>query len=136
MINLSASYLLAKWAGAACAMAALTYVQPYRPMVVVGRSMEPTYGNHSVVMTEPIRPDQIKDGQVVVIDMDYGPIVKRIAFAPGDKFLQIHFDNEWVDLVYVHPTSQKSIRKAEWRQYTIPPGMVYVLGDNQEVSYD
>jgi len=122
--------------GVTCAIAGLAYVQPYRPMVVVGHSMEPTYSNHSVVLTKPVQADQIKEGDVVVINMSSGPIVKRIAFGPGDKFLQAFLDGHWVDLIYVRPTTRKSLSMGRWREFTIPDGMVYVLGDNQAVSYD
>src|SRR5580658_9551830 len=115
MINPNASLALAKWVGFTFAIAGASYLQPYRPMVVVGRSMEPTYSNHSIVMTEPILPSQLKSGQVVVIDMDTGPIVKRIAFVPGDKFLQILSENEWIDLVYVRPVTNKIFEKRKWR---------------------
>jgi signal peptidase I len=136
MVNLHIPLTVAKWAGITCAMAVAAYKQPYRPMVVVGKSMSPTYANLSVVMTEPVRPDQIRAGEVVVIDMPTGPIVKRIAYAPGDKFLQVNNEGDWIDLIYVRPITNKIYQKRQWREYTIPQGMVYVLGDNQEVSYD
>jgi len=136
MIHLNHSIATIVKIGATCAVAGTAYIQPYRPMVFVGRSMEPTYRSHSIVMTEPVSPDQIQHGQVVVIDMDGGPIVKRIAFAPGDKYMQTWMDGRWVDLIFARPTRKPSLVKMHWREYTVPKGMVYVLGDNQEVSYD
>lgn len=136
MLNPNAAFILAKRVGLTCAIACVAYLQPFRPMVVVGRSMEPTYSNGSVEMTEPARPDQIKAGKVVVIDMDSGPIIKRIAFAPGDRILQAKLDGRWTDLIYVRPIKEGHFERLHWRLFVIPPGMVYVLGDNQEVSYD
>jgi signal peptidase I len=128
--------MFAKRAVITGAILCTAYIQPFRPMVVVGHSMEPTYKNASVVLTEPVRPDQIRPGQVVVIDMDSGPIVKRIAFGPGDQFMQAFLAGKWTDLIYVRPTGRKSLANYRWREYTIPPGKAYVLGDNQAVSYD
>ena len=136
MINPSATFMMAIRVGVTCAVTCVAYVQPFRPMVVVGRSMEPSYGNHSIVLTEPVRQGQIKQGNVVVIEMPGGPIVKRIAFAPGDNFMQAMIDGRWTDLLFARPTSKKTLARAHWREYTIPAGMVYVLGDNQEVSFD
>jgi signal peptidase I len=136
MISSGATLMMAMRVGLTCAIACAMVAQPYRPMVVVGRSMQPTYGNHSVVLTQPIRQGEIKQGAVVVIDMPTGPIVKRIAFGPGDKFMQVCFDGIWTDLIFARPTSKKCLARANWREFTIPQGMVYVLGDNQQVSYD
>ncbi len=136
MISLNPITTITIKAGATCALAAIAYVQPYRPMVFVGRSMEPTYSSRSIAFTEPIQPSQIRKGEVVVIDMDSGPIVKRIAFAPGDKILQAHLEGKWVDLIYVRPEHVHSYGKHHWREFVVPKDMVYVLGDNQAVSFD
>ncbi len=117
-------------------LATTAYLQPYRPMVVIGRSMEPTYGRDSVVLTAPARPDQLKRGAVVVIDMDSGPIVKRIAFVAGDRIDQALMDGTWVDMVFVRAPNSKAMAKLHWREFVVPKNMVYLLGDNQSVSYD
>lgn len=112
------------------------YLQPYRLMMFVGTSMAPTYQSHSVLLTEPVKPDQLTRGMVVIINMDSGPIVKRIAYLPGDKILQAKFGKTWADLIYVHPSNKKSLEKLTSRYYIVPAGQVYVLGDNQAVSCD
>jgi signal peptidase I len=136
MISSNAPFTVVARVAAIGAVAGLTYVQPFRPMVVVGRSMEPTYRNHSFVLTAPVREASLKRGEVVVIDLATGPIVKRIAFMPGDKIMQMCLDNAWVDLLYVNPSFRRTPAQQKWRTFVVPAGEVYLLGDNQEVSYD
>jgi len=136
MISLNSLVATAMRVGLTFGIAGAFYLQPYRPMMFVGKSMEPTYRNNSIMLTEPVQQNTLKHGDVVVINMDSGPIVKRIAFVPGDKIIQVYTDGHWVDLVYVQPTSKAHLVHLQWREYVVPKRMVYVLGDNQEVSYD
>jgi len=122
--------------GLICAAISALYIQPYRAMVFVGPSMEPTYQSFSVLLTKPVRPEELVRGMVVIINMDSGPIVKRIAFLPGDGFLQAEAGRARMDLIYMHPDNTKSRGKVRFRRIIIPPGKVFVLGDNQPVSLD
>ena len=122
--------------GSSALILGVLFAQPYRPMVVVGRSMEPTYANHMVTLTQPVKASELRRGQVVVINMDYGTIVKRIAFLPGDKMNQGKVGNQWIDMVNVHPTSRSKKNVIPMRKVAVPPGEAYVLGDNQNVSLD
>lgn len=126
----------AKTGGALCALAGLAYLQPYRPMVVVGRSMTPTYSPYAFKLTEPVHPGQLRPGAVVVIDMNSGPIVKRIAFVPGDVIIQTLVDGIWIDLIYARPATPRTLARLRWRPFVVPKDEVYVLGDNQSLSYD
>ncbi len=102
MMSLTGSVGTAIKTGVAFALTGVVLLQPYRPMVFMGHSMEPTYPNQSIVLTKPAEPGSLKHGEVVVIDLDSGPIVKRIAFLPGDKFLQMRSGDSWLDMIYVH----------------------------------
>jgi len=119
-----------------CGVVGLFYVQPYRPIAVVGRSMEPTYSNQSFEWTSPARPSDLKRGDVVVIRTENGPIVKRIAYMPGDKIKQIKSGRSWLDLVGVCARSYKNRTRNVYRDNPVPAAMVYVLGDNLAVSLD
>jgi signal peptidase I len=119
-----------------CAVAGALYAQPYRTMMFVGKSMEPTYHSSSMLLTEPVQESELRPGMVVVINMDFGPIVKRIAFVPGDKILQVKVGKDWMDMIYLHVTDQKAVKNLKVREFTVPAGEVYVLGDNQPVSMD
>ncbi len=136
MIGLHSPVATASKLGVTLALASLVYLQPYRIMVLDGSSMAPTYLNHSILLTEPVRQDRLTKGMVVQIDLDSGPIVKRIAFMPGDKIRQMKIAGAWCDMVMVHPIDRQSTARLETRTYTIPPGFVYVLGDNLTVSCD
>ena len=116
--------------------ATILYVQPYRPLVVVGRSMETTYQSHSVEWTEPVAANELRRGQVVEINMPTGPIIKRIGYLGGDKIQQVNIGGQWTDMLYVHPLAHSTTKQMKFRKYVVPQGMAYVLGDNQVVSYD
>lgn len=109
--------------------------QPYRPMVFVGESMAPTYRSGEFAFTVPTN-GKFERGDVVVIDMPGGPIVKRVAYLPGDEIIQMRMDGEWNDLTEVNQPMPKLIDGCRYRKYRIPDGELYVLGDNRPVSLD
>ncbi len=113
--------------------ACIGYLQPYRLLVFNGDSMEPTYANFSVVVTEPFdRPLEL--GDVVVLDSPKGMLVKRVAFLPGDTIRQYWSGSEWADLVLGERPSIKDAYRM--RFVTVPKDHLYVLGDNREESCD
>ncbi len=114
----------------------LFYLQPFRPVCIQGRSMEPTYAGKSMVLSAPVEPSQLHRGDVIVIRMHDGPIIKRIALMSGDKFTQVRSGPNWFDLIDVKPKRFPTYTRNVYRQVTIPPGQIYVLGDNAEVSFD
>jgi signal peptidase I len=121
-----------------CGLLGGMYAQPFRPMFVVGHSMEPSYRSMTFSWTEPVPAGGPKVGDVVVIDRKGGPIVKRIAYLPGDKIVQTKISDAWVDLIDLD-LNFSEIRKDQpdrFRDFIVPPGMVFVLGDNKEVSLD
>lgn len=117
-----------------CGCAAAVYAQPFRPLVVVGESMTPTYHSGEITMTVPIR-GEIRRGDIVVVDRPEGPIVKRVAMIPGDPMLQVRtFFGPWKDAFgMAHAGPQKKDRV---RYVPVPEGTVYVLGDNLQGSSD
>ena len=131
--------LLAKTTMSIAVLGAL-YAQPYRLTRVVGQSMEPTYKNQSILWTLPAHEQDLHRGDVVVIHMNLdtvkGPIVKRIAFMPGDGIEQVRSGNHWFNLIEVHPRLDERKSKNLFRVMKVPPGMVYVMGDNRPVSQD
>jgi signal peptidase I len=116
--------------------AAVMYLQPYRPLVVVGRSMEPNYHDRSLQWTEPLPQEDLRRGQVVEINMPTGPIIKRIAYLEGDKIPQIYIGKQWMDMLYVRPSARSHSKQLKFRKFVVPHGTAYVLGDNQVVSFD
>jgi len=98
--------------------------------------MEPTYTDQTLVWTESVKNADLQQGDVVVINMKGGRIVKRIAFMAGDKIPQMEAANKWVDLIDIHENHKSKGSHTHYRDFTVPKGMVYVLGDNSPVSLD
>lgn len=85
----------------------------YSPYVIMGQSMEPSYHQGEVVMTEPVSEELLKSGAVVIVSREpYKKIIKRIVGVPGDTVM------------------------VEGKPYELKPGEYYVLGDNSDASYD
>ncbi|MGV3618033.1 MAG: signal peptidase I [Fimbriimonas sp.] len=109
--------------------------QPYRPLVFVGESMSPTYHSGEYVVTVA-NDGVLQRGDVVVVEMPDGPIVKRVSHLAGDEMTQLKVDGEWTDMIeMVMPPSGKFDGK-RYRKVRIPEGHVYVLGDNRTISLD
>jgi|GEM_PF-2224345 len=109
--------------------------QPLTPVVVVGRSMEPTMAPGSVyVGTSDF--SEISRGDVVLVRHGKEMIVKRVAFLPGDRVPQFYFGLEWV--VAHKPWQLKFFKRKKFplRETVVPVGHVYVLGDNPPDSTD
>lgn len=112
-------------------------LQPYRPVVFMGKSMTPTYQNHEFALAST-DTSKIQKGDVVVIDTPNGQIVKRIAYMPGDWIERYYQAGEWSDVTpsMARKASKKSREKFKFTRTRIPEGFVYVLGDNPLVSVD
>jgi signal peptidase I len=108
---------------------------PVRPIVVTGHSMEPSLSHLQVVLgNRSFR--ELKRGDVVVLDTPSGTAIKRIAFMQGDIIPQYFWGGEWVT-----PTSGVQgwgyqRLKAKHRDIVVPPGHVWVIGDNLIESSD
>lgn len=99
------------WAGV-CELALVLVLQPFRPVLVMGESMQPTLGNLQVVLAKPIGVEP-KRGDVVVVEWSDEKIVKRVA--------GLGFDDKM-------PGQPERLR--------VPGSHVYLLGDNSANSVD
>ena len=79
---------------------------------------------------------ELKRGDVVVVQMPDGEIVKRIAFMPGDRIRQVHTSVGWLNLIGVQPVRSSVLPASRFRWSVIPPNSVFLLGDNSRVSFD
>jgi len=109
-------------------------LQPYRLVVVDGQSMMPTYENRTMLMATR-QVGKLHRGQVVVLKTSFGTLVKRIAFLPGDSFIQIKTGNTWIDVVDIKP-GRRFASQFKSRRFVVPEGQAYVLGDNSTRSVD
>jgi signal peptidase I len=109
-------------------------LQPYRMIRITGISMEPTYHDGDFALTVQ-SPTSVKDGDVVVVDTEDGPIVKRVVRVPGDRYLEANVGVAGWTEVCMPLTGKPPTRiKCRWR--TVPPDCIYVLGDNLPCSVD
>jgi signal peptidase I len=109
------------------------WVQPYRPFVVSGESMTPSFQNFQLAVADTRLPDKFKRDQVVLIKVDGVLSLKRIAYVGGDHYLRLRNPTETIDLIQVgpgksHPQTLEGVR--------VPNGSVYVVGDNLFLSRD
>jgi signal peptidase I len=124
-----------KYASVATVIAGAYSAQPYRPIVFLGNSMTPTYSDKEVAVAST-QIDELFRGDVVVINGAGGPFVKRIAFLPGDEIDFHYFGGEWM---MGNSEVFKRLNRPDrypHRVYRVPPGHVFVLGDNWTVSVD
>ncbi len=94
--------------------ALLLVLQPYRPVIVRGDSMTPSFWSGNLLLAKRVDRN-IEIGDVVVFRWVEGATIKRVAKTGGD---------------YYHPIYGKDFVSP------IPVGHYYVLGDNPEKSMD
>jgi len=119
---------------AALIVLAAAELQPYRLVVVQGESMVPTYANRSVQAVTRSTGHLYK-GEVVVLKTEFGTLIKRIAYLPGDTIRQMLVGDKWTDLIRLGTPRRKG-QYFQIRNYKIPENEVYVLGDNRVGSID
>jgi signal peptidase I len=107
---------------------------------VDGPSMEPSYyhNNRVVVLKVAYLFSDIQRGDVIVFpappnpDEDY---IKRVIGLPGDELMVnngvVYVNGQPLDEPYINAPPINSMRPV-----TVPEGMVFVMGDNRNVSSD
>lgn len=124
-----------KLASAATFAASAYLVQPYRPVVFVGKSMANTYQDRELAVgTTDTR--NLAVGDVVVIEREGSTFVKRIAHLPGEKIEYVKISDEWIAKHSVQFSALKHPEKFKRKFVVVPAGEVYVLGDNPQISID
>jgi len=93
-------------------IALIVVLQPFRPVLIVGESMQPTLSNYQVVIVKPVGYEP-KRGDVVICNWSDEVIVKRVAGLEYDKGM---------------PGQPAELR--------VPGSHVYLLGDNVNNSID
>lgn len=116
-------------------VALIASVQPFRPVMVEGRSMFPTLQDHRLALATK-NVGEIQRGDVIVFKNDDENVVKRVAMVAGDSFVEMQYDGYWL-----MPMSNDAMHRLiglgqPWHRVTIPRGYVYVIGDNPGESVD
>lgn len=112
----------------------------YSPLHIDGDSMEPTLHSGDRVLRTKFY-DRPRRGDIVIIDTesssDTDDIVKRVVALAGDT-IEIHDDQAIVNGALESTTTLIRIEGYGLNRdlLKVPPGHVYVLGDNRPVSLD
>lgn len=118
---------------------------PVRPVLVLGRSMEPTLHSGQVVLVHrrhyarnPLRP-----GDVVVFHHDGMVQVKRIHALPGQRVWEVRYQDSAETVFLLDARTLTRARHLLGREPSVritsrevPPGTFYVLGDGGNASLD
>jgi signal peptidase I len=133
----------ARWARAAVGVVAVTIAVRglvLTPVGVEGPSMEPTVHDGAVVLVLRLGAgaDRLRRGDLVVYrDPDGAPTLKRVVGLPGDRVAMLDavltVDEVPVEEPYV---DHSRIDGTYLGRVVVPPGSVYVLGDNRALSID
>ena len=122
--------------GVIAGVGAIAAIQPYRPIVVMGNSMSPTYMSGAIALSTPAGED-IHRGDIVVLQAEGSTMVKRVAFVPGDSIPQIKLCVGWTEVLdCIDPARLKALMKSRLRFEKVPNDAFYVLGDNRVDSLD
>lgn len=121
---------------AATGIVSVLVLQPFRPVVFVGESMSPTYASHEIAFSMPAL-GPLERGDIVVVQTDDGPMVKRVVMLEGDRMTEVWKGSEgWAETLFLDVSPQRKKHPERFREVTIPEGYVYVLGDNINGSVD
>ncbi|MDE6691584.1 MAG: signal peptidase I, partial [Clostridia bacterium] len=106
---------------------------------VIGSSMEGTLVDGDCVYA--IRSSSPRRGDIVIIDTDEKPIIKRVIALGGDtvelKAGVLYLNGEQVDEPYVDPVNNTaSYSKNTFSVITVPEGKMFFMGDNRDDSND
>lgn len=114
----------------------------YKDYQVAQRSMTPTLSNGDYILVN--KKQKVKRGDVIVINREGAdPIIKRLMAVGGDE-LKIDKDgNVWVKygaegefVLQDEPYVVYPMEEKEERVWSVPSGMIFVLGDNRAESSD
>jgi signal peptidase I len=109
------------------------------PMRVASSSMEPTLnsGDHVLIASRAYRSAGPGRGDLVVFKGPDGPLVKRVAAIAGDEVGiedgQLVVNGRIVPEPAVDPNTVDGLY---YGPVTVPPGSIFVLGDNRANSVD
>lgn len=114
------------------------------PIMVSGSSMDSTLKNGDIMILQKIGYNEktIKRFDIIVINYNNKPLIKRVIGLPGDKVESIsgtlYINDEKIDEPYLDKDTYTKTFSIEqlFDVEKIPEGYYFVLGDNREVSID
>ena len=119
---------------------------PWQIGVVSGASMEPSFRSHQIILVDRryYCHHPLRHGDVIILRADDGVLIKRVYALGGDSFWTlVNADDGVLYRDIIEPARLTRMRRLlpVLRSYrlvrlTVPPGMVYVVGDNTTASVD
>ena len=127
-------------------LAFVFFAAPYRPGVVLGESMSPTFHSGQVFLTSRLADsDSLCRGDVVLVSVNGQLLLKRIHALGGQRVWALESEESPGTLDRVlSPSELPFVREAVSRhsalgalmEVTVPDGYVFLLGDARQNSLD
>ena len=120
-------------------LASLLLIQPYKLVVVVGRSMLPTLKGGQILLAK--KTNKFERGDIVVIKEEDNIIIKRIKYLPGEYYYSV-LDFETTEMVVIENDFREMMLGIEKygldniKEYKLAKNSYFVLGDNSTESDD
>jgi signal peptidase I len=106
---------------------------------VHGTSMEPNLHTDQRLIVEKVsyklHPPRRGDIVVIAVDTTDVPLIKRVIGLPGEA-VQIRDNRVYVNGVMLQETYLDDIAQRNYGPFEVPPGHVFVMGDNRNASND
>jgi signal peptidase I len=122
-----------------CILLLLAYFQPYKLVVVVGQSMEPTYKSGQILLAKKTKYFK-KSDVVVALSDDRDLIVKRILYTPEEYYYYVMKKEGYYELIidnsYHSIVQTKNIDEVYMMELKVPKNHYYIVGDNLPKSDD
>ena len=120
---------------------------PFRPGIVLGQSMAPTFHSGQVFLSSPVDdPSSLRQGDVVLVTVSGQVLLKRIHAVAGEKFWAIAPEDKALGQLdrILSPSELLALRQAavcpndlkDVVRVTVPEGCVFLLGDSPDNSLD
>ena len=120
-------------------LVSLLLFQPYKLVVVVGRSMLPTLKGGQILLAK--KTNKFERGDIVVIKEEDNIIIKRIKYLPEEYYYSV-LDFEMFEMVVIETDFREMMIGIEKygleniKEYKMAKNSYFVLGDNSAESDD
>lgn len=120
-------------------LVSLLIFQPYKLVVVVGRSMLPTLKGGQILLAK--KTNKFERGDIVVIKEEDNIIIKRIKYIPEEYYYSVS-DFETAEMIVIENDFRDMMLGIEKygleniKEYKMAKNSYFVLGDNSAESDD
>ena len=120
-------------------LVSLLLFQPYKLVVVVGRSMLPTLKGGQILLAK--KTNKFERGDIVVIKEEDNIIIKRIKYLPEEYYYSV-LDFETAEMIVIENDFREMMIGIEKygleniKEYKMAKNSYFVLGDNSAESDD